>query len=260
MSMCDIYLRQRGQLPPIPGPSKVYSIRKSSRNYYNTSRGSAFDVRAARSVPVKKTPSRKRLNLITSNFAPPFTLSELDLGKCIGRGKGGRVVIGTGAGLQYAIKIVSKDLAKYAKIEAEILERLDSHLVVKYFGKLEDETNVYIVLDYIQGSDLFHFMRKQRLRLPAISSFAKQVLEGLTVLHTAGIVYRDMKPENLMIDEQKNVKFIDFGLSKVIDKERTSTICGSPEYMAPELLRRNPYNYSVDVWGFGVLLFEMFCG
>jgi serine/threonine protein kinase len=211
-------------------------------------------------VPAKKIPSSKPSSQAPKLFNLNFTLTELDLGKCIGRGKGGRVVIGCYSGLEYAIKIVSKDLVKYANIETEILERLDSHLIVKYFGKLEDEKNIYIVLDYIKGSDLFHFMRKQRLRQPVISNLAKQVLDGLTVLHMAGIVYRDLKPENLMIDEQKNVKFIDFGLSKVLGKDRTSTICGSPEYMAPELLRKNLYSYSVDVWALGVLLFEMYCG
>ena len=260
MSLSDFSSRKRAQLPPIAGHSKGYSIRKSARTHYNTSRGSAFDVRIARSVPVKKTPSRKRLDLVSSKFNLPFALPDLELGKCIGRGKGGRVVIGTHACREYAIKVVSKELVKYANIETGILERLDSHLVVKYFGKLEDETDVYIVLEYINGSDLFHVMRKQRLRQPLISNFATQVLNGLAVLHVAGIVYRDLKPENLMIDEDKNVKFIDFGLSKVIDKERTSTICGSPEYMAPEILRKNTYNYSVDIWAFGVLLFEMFCG
>jgi protein kinase A len=260
MSLCDFYSRPRGQLPPISSHPKTYSIRKSARTYYSSSRGSAFDSRSARSVPVKKTPSRKRLIATKSRFDLPFTLPDLELGKCIGRGKGGRVLIGSFASREYAIKVISKDLLKYANIETEILERLDSHLIVKYFGRLEDESNFYIVLEYITGSDLFHMMRRQRLRQPTITNLAVQVLEGLSLLHSSGIVYRDLKPENLMVDDQLHVKFIDFGLSKVMVKDRTSTICGSPEYMAPEILRKMPYSFSVDIWAFGVLLFEMFCG
>lgn len=260
MSLCDAFTRHRGQLPPLTSKSKIYSVRKSSRYQESTYRSSTIDRRGKRSVILRKTPSKLKLESIRNTYELNFTLNDVEMGKCIGRGKGGRVILGIVNGKEYAIKIISKELLKYANIETNIFEIADNAYIVKYFGRLEDEINVYLFIEYIRGCDLFHYMIKQRLRLPKIVHFMAQVLEGLGALHEKGIVYRDLKPENLMVDEEEKVKIIDFGLSKIIDKDRTSTVCGSPEYMAPEIIRKNAYSYSVDYWSLGILLYEMLCG
>ena len=103
-------------------------------------------------------------------------------------------------------------------------------------------------------------MRKKRIKFQETVFIAAQVVIALETLHSNGIVYRDLKPENIMIDEDYNIKIIDFGLSKVINEERTNTVCGSPEYMAPEIIRKAPYAYAVDFWSLGILIFELLCG
>ena len=137
---------------------------------------------------------------------------------------------------------------------------MNSNFIVKFFGKLEDEENIYLILELINGLDLFHTMRQKRLKLSEITNLTRKIVLCLEYIHSQGIVYRDLKPENIMIDEDGNPKIIDFGLSKCINDERTATVCGSPEYMAPEVIRKRPYNYSVDFWALGILIYELFCG
>jgi len=267
MSICESSYKTRGQLPPLSSKPKPYSFRKSTRNQNTTYRSSTIETRGPRPLILRKTPSKLNLNSNPfhfnsnpSQFKLNFNLNDLEMGKCIGRGKQGRVILGSIHSQTYAIKVISKDLLKYANIETNILQTVSNPFIIKYFGRLEDEVNVYLFIEHVQGNDLFHYMRKQRIRLPKAVSFLAQVLEALGALHSKGVVYRDLKPENVMIDEQETVKIIDFGLSKVIDRDRATTVCGSPEYMAPEVIRKNAYGYSVDYWALGVLLYEMLCG
>lgn len=241
--------RQKFQcLPPLNIKQRQHNIRSSK---LKTSRNS-YEFRVAKSVSPTKG--------FTHFHNPPFTLEEISFGRCIGRGKGGRVVIGSVCGKDYAIKIISKQLQKYAHSETQILSLFNSSSIVKYYGLLENAEDLYLVLELIRGLDLFHTMRKKRLKLLEIVDFSAQVLLSLEIIHSNGVVYRDLKPENIMVDENSCIQIIDFGLSKVINDERTTTVCGSPEYMAPELIRKSPYGFSVDLWGLGVLIYEMICG
>jgi serine/threonine protein kinase len=243
-------------LPPLTSKQRVYSMRKPLQDRFHSARGSNPEIRSVKSHSPHKVSARSKQTTPYSNFV----LSDFQQGKCLGRGKGGRVILCTTQFSEYAVKVVSKELEKYAVIESDILQSVSSPFIVKFYGKIEDAENVYIVLEYIQGLDLFHYMRKKRIRQPEIGNIASQVLMGLEALHRQGIVYRDLKPENVMIDVNGKAKLIDFGLSKAIYGERTKTVCGSPEYMAPEVIRKNTYDYAVDFWALGILLFELFCG
>jgi serine/threonine protein kinase len=246
----------KSKLPPIIFLKKSYNIRKIPRNHPNSVRTPNTRTNMVNSAPPDKIPieSSQESQIFTLN------LQDIELGKCLGRGKGGRVVIGSTEFKDYAIKIIPKDLEKYAKIESKILGLVNSDFIIRYYGILEDNQNFYLVLELINGLDLFHTIRNKKPKQKEIISICAQVLLGLEAIHSNGVVYRDLKPENIMIDINYKVKFIDFGLSKVVENERTLTVCGSPEYMAPELIRKTPYSYAVDFWGFGVLVYELLCG
>lgn len=222
--------------------------------------------------PVKRqislSPQKVRTSLITENsirkssnpLKCAWTLDKIEFGKVLGRGKLGRVLQAKLDFLEVAVKIMPQELKKYASVETEILSMFSHPLIISSYGDLEDKDSVYILLEYISTGDLFHIMRKRRLRQNEIMFYAAELLVILDMLHCKNVVYRDLKPENVMVCETGHLKLIDFGLSKIMQEDRTYTICGSPEYMAPEVLTKQGYSYSVDYWALGVLIYELYCG
>lgn len=129
--------------------------------------------------------------------------------------------------------------------------------MVAYYGSIEDAGKLHLVLEYLPKGDLFHLMRRKRLKQKEIWFFAAETAGGLRYLHDRRIVYRDLKPENLMLSASGHIKFIDFGFAKQLISDRTNSVLGSPEYMAPELVMKRPHGLAVDCWSFGILLYEL---
>ena len=125
---------------------------------------------------------------------------------------------------------------------------------------LADEKFVHLVLEYAPGGEFFtHLQKAGRLENDAARFYAAQVILIVEYLHQQGIVYRDLKPENLLLDTKGYFKLTDFGFAKKV-AFKTYTLCGTPEYVAPEMLLNKGHGQSVDWWGFGILLFEMLSG
>lgn len=185
---------------------------------------------------------------------------NLFIGEPLGTGKSSQVFFGKSGIRTYAVKVVEEEFRKYAKNEADILQVVCHENIVKFYKKFEKKSSTWLILELVEGLDLFSFKQKTHLSLSFISSLSRQLIKALEYLHDLGIVYRDLKPENIMIQKDGSIKLIDFGLSKFIDSDKTRTICGSAQYMAPEIIRGEFYDYSVDYWALGVLLFECFVG
>ena len=127
-------------------------------------------------------------------------------------------------------------------------------------GITQDERYLYLMLEYVPGGELFTYLRTvQNLKSEDARFYAAQVTLMFEYLHDRNIVYRDLKPENLLIDIKGNLKLTDFGFAKVIDK-RTYTLCGTPEYLAPEILLQKGHGKPVDWWCLGILIYEMIVG
>merc|ERR1719245_601056 len=127
----------------------------------------------------------------------------------------------------------------------------------------QDKHNLYLVLELVQGGEFFGLLRKTNvLKIPHARFFAAQIVLVFHFLHKNHIVYRDLKPENCLIGVDGYLKLTDFGFAKRLAKKphRTYTLCGTPEYIAPEILRNQGHGFPVDWWALGILLFEMFCG
>lgn len=144
-----------------------------------------------------------------------------------------------------------------------ILERIDNPFIVKLYHAFQSPTNLYFVIDFLNGGELFYHLRKERrFSQKRTQLYAAEIVLALECLHQNGVIYRDLKPENVLLDSEGHIKLTDFGLSKVgISGEKMSyTFCGTPEYLAPEVIRGSGHNRAVDWWSLGVMVFEMLCG
>jgi serine/threonine protein kinase len=119
---------------------------------------------------------------------------------------------------------------------------------------------VYLVFDYVQGGEIFRLLRLEKsFPNDAVLFYATEMISALDFLHSQNIVYRDLKPENILINQDGHIKLTDFGFAKVVES-KTFTICGTPEYLAPEIILGTGHDISVDWWALGIVLFEMLAG
>ena len=196
------------------------------------------------------------------------TLPQLLLVKSIGRGMFGHVYAVTHRtkGTLYAVKMVTRtkirafDLFESLQLEREILLQLDHMFIMKLVKTFKDPTRVYFLMELVNGVDLFDALRSLGLVKETDSKFYTAcLLLILEHLHERYIVYRDLKPENVVVDESGYLKLVDFGTAKVL-KGRTFTTIGTPHYMAPEVILGKGYGLAVDLWSLGVMLYEFLCG
>ena len=168
----------------------------------------------------------------------------------------------------YALKTINKrqlidaNQVKGVIREKEIMSCIDHHFILGLVGAFQDERNLYLLLPLFQGGELFnviHTDKKDGISNAASIFYGGCILEALGYLHARNIVYRDMKPENALIDDKGYCIMIDLGFAKIVT-DKTYTLCGTPEYLAPEIIMSKGHNKAVDYWSFGVLIYEMLVG
>ena len=206
------------------------------------------------------------------NITPPSSVCEFVLGQKLGEGTFGTVRLGTNkqTGEKVAIKILEKikmvnfDDKKRLEREINILKKIHHPNIVKLFCVIETERQIFIVMEYIKGNELFQYIvLKRKLEEEEACYFFLQIINCIDYLHKLKITHRDLKAENIIIEQnKKEIKLIDFGLSNTYENGKLlSTACGSPIYAAPEMLEGKLYKGStVDIWSAGVILYYMLCG
>jgi len=174
-------------------------------------------------------------------------------------------------GEKFAVKIVEKTLIqediKLLKREIEIMKKVDHVNILKLMEIFEDDENVYIVMELVDGNELFdRIVDKGYYSEKSTVHIVKQILYAVKYLHEQGIAHRDLKPENLLCSGEGSlevVKIADFGLSKIFAGEKgeeLQTSCGTPGYVAPEVLMCESYDKSVDMWGIGIITYILLAG
>jgi serine/threonine protein kinase len=147
--------------------------------------------------------------------------------------------------------------------ERRILRRADHPFLAQLRYAFQTASRLYLITDFFAGGELLrHLLRLQRFKESQARFFLAEAALGLEYLHQRGIVHRDLKPENVLLDSHGHVRLTDFGLSKMglFGDGTTTTICGTPEYLPPEVFRKEPYGCELDWWSFGILAFEMLEG
>lgn len=166
----------------------------------------------------------------------------------------------------FAMKVLRKTKismlhqVEHVKAERYILARVQHPFVVDLFATFQDGLNIYMLMSYVPGGELFtHLRRAQRFTPDVTRFYLSTIVLALRYLHSFNIIYRDLKPENLLLDSRGYLRLTDFGFAKVVD-DRTWTLCGTPEYLAPEVIQSDGHGKAADWWACGVLCYEMLVG
>ncbi|KAJ2757939.1 cAMP-dependent protein kinase catalytic subunit, partial [Coemansia nantahalensis] len=195
-------------------------------------------------------------------------LDDFEVFRTVGTGSFGRVrlVKQRSTGKHFAMKVLKKSHVVKAKqvehvnSERRILAECDCPFIVNMLGTCQDRANLYMLMEYVVGGELFTYLRRyHRFPAPVAKFYAAEVLLALEYMHARNIIWRDTKPENILLDARGHVKLTDMGFAKKI-VDRTWTLCGTPDYLAPEVIQAKGYGRSVDWWALGILIFEMIAG
>lgn len=132
---------------------------------------------------------------------------------------------------------------------------------MKLSYSFQTSDKIFLVMNFMKGGELFtHLRQSTRFDESRARFYGAQILSALAHLHSESYIYRDLKPENVLLDEEGNIQLTDFGLAKKIDLQMAETMCGTPEYMAPEVIDPQPYGKSADYWSLGIIIYEMLVG
>jgi len=202
-----------------------------------------------------------------------WEVDDLNLQTVVGEGMFSRVRIAkikdTPDSQPIALKILKKkDILKMQQVEhvrqeKEILMRLSHPFIVQMWGTFQDEQCLYMMMEFVNGGELHEYIQLQAGATAASDCrfYASEIFLALAYLHAQDIVHRDLKPQNLLLDNRGHVKLTDFGFAKSIPKsEKSFTLVGTPEYVAPEIITKDGHTYAVDWWAFGILIFEILMG
>ncbi|CAF1100096.1 unnamed protein product [Adineta steineri] len=224
----------------------------------------------------------------STSTSPIISLQDFELLKVIGRGSYAKVFLAeyrprhlrnnnnknnnNQTPRLYAMKVIKKSIVNddedidWIQCEKNVFEKATNHpFLVGLHSCFQTASRLFFVIEFVTGGDLMYHMQRQR-KLPESSArfYAAEITVALHFLHEHGVIYRDLKLDNVLLDAEGHIKLTDYGMCKEgLDfkrDERTSTFCGTPNYLAPEMLRNHDYNFSVDWWALGVLMFEMMAG
>jgi len=197
-------------------------------------------------------------------------VDDFKLIKVIGRGSYGKVCLVQFKKTNdlYAMKSLKKNIlldeeqVESTLLEKKILQSIDHPFLVGMVFCFQTEERVYFVLPFIRGGELFQHLRQNKyFPEDKVKFYAAIIGLSLDYLHKKGIIYRDIKPENILLDDDGYLKLIDFGMAKILkDDEITNSFCGTPEYLAPEIITGEGHNRMADWWSYGTLVYEMLFG
>jgi len=211
----------------------------------------------------------KGISKIGSNHR--WKLEDFDIGRPLGKGKFGNVYLAREKASKYivALKVLFKSQLQKAQVEHQLRREIEiqSHLrhnnILRLFGYFYDESRVYLILEYAPRGELYKSLQTQengRFSESQSSTYIKQMADALQYCHSKKVIHRDIKPENLLLDVSGNIKIADFGWSVHAPNSRRATMCGTLDYLPPEMIEGAMHDEKVDLWSLGVLTYEFLVG
>jgi len=206
------------------------------------------------------------------HYNDKINITHFDLLRVIGKGSFGKVMLVKRNGVLYALKslrkaaLIKRNQLAHTSTERTVLQNIQCPFLVHLSYAFQTTEKLYMVLDFVGGGELYFWLRKEKIFSEnRCRLYAAEMSLALQALHQENIVYRDLKPENILLDSRGHLKLTDFGLAKggilsAGSEKGTRTFCGTPEYLAPEILENNGHGYAVDWWALGTLLYEMLLG
>lgn len=198
-----------------------------------------------------------------------YCLADFEVGRKLGSGRFGRVYLARERKSQYivALKTLSiKELSRshvehQLRREVEIQTHLKHSGVLRMFGYFWDKERVFLILEYCAGGPLFDLLqKKRRFSERRASNYIKQVSAALHYCHQRKVIHRDIKPENILLGVNNELKIADFGWSVHAPSSKRETLCGTPDYIPPEMISGESHDHHADVWAVGVLAYELLYG
>ncbi|KAF2847008.1 serine/threonine-protein kinase-like protein [Plenodomus tracheiphilus IPT5] len=246
----------------------------------NASKGTNVKVAvtASASRPSEQNPSHRRTLTESAIYTTPaapkqWHLGMFEIGKPLGKGKFGRVYLAKekSSGFVCALKVLHKSELQQGKVEKQVRREIEiqSHLthpnILKLFGHFHDAKRIFLILEFAGKGELYkHLRREQRFAEPKAAQYVAQMAAALKYLHKKHVMHRDIKPENILVGIHGEIKISDFGWSVHAPNNRRNTMCGTLDYLPPEMLRGggkdNFYSEKVDLWSLGVLTYEFLVG
>ncbi|KAK6744018.1 hypothetical protein RB195_010986 [Necator americanus] len=198
-----------------------------------------------------------------------WVIDDFEIGRPLGKGKFGSVFVARSKEEKVivALKVLFKEQIRkhnvmhQVKREIEIQYHLRHPNILRLKGYFHDQQRVYIILEYADGGELYNRLRKKgKLEEPEAARYVHQLADALSYCHAKRVIHRDIKPENILLDQRGNVKIADFGWAVVSSHSRRQTVCGTLDYLPPEMIGGKSHDHTVDNWAIGVLLYEMLVG
>ena len=247
----------------------VYYLTKNDFNRMIGGLQNALDGKSVSRVMIKSESKKTLKTSMSTHERYTHTLDELKFFNVLGKGAFGKVFLVQAPKTKkvFALKALSKDTIvrkrqeDHVRNEYSLLTDLDHPGIIKIHCAMQDKRNIYFLFDLLPGGELMkHLTKRGKFNEDTTRFYVASMILAFEILHSMMIAYRDLKPENMVLDRKGYCVLVDFGLAKEIEEGQTFTFCGTPDYLAPEIIRGTGHDWGVDYWGLGVLLFELACG